>query len=195
MAEPLATVRRPDAPAKHRLSVADFLRMAKAGILNEDDRIELIAGELIDMAPIGSRHVSVVGVLGEMLTLAIHGKAFVLVQSPVVLQDDSQPQPDIVLLQPREDRYASSLPRPADIMLVIEVADTSLEYDRDTKIPLYARSGIPEVWLVDLRDEVIEVYRDPGPTGYKIVLRPERHDTILPAGIPGVALRSDDLFR
>lgn len=195
MGERLPTRERVEEPVKHRLSVTDFVRMAEAGILREDDRIELIEGELIEMAPIGSKHLSTVAVLSEMLTLAATGKAFVISQSPVTLNDDSQPEPDLVLLKPRDDHYSTAVPVPADVLLLIEVADTTLNYDRNTKIPLYARAGIPEIWLVNLKDNSIEVYRDPSAAGYKLIIRPAAEDSISPTQFPQFTLKPRDLFR
>ncbi|NJN48119.1 MAG: Uma2 family endonuclease, partial [Candidatus Competibacteraceae bacterium] len=138
------------APTRHRLSVEDFQRMAQTGILNDDDRIELIAGDLIDMAPIGSEHAGVIDWLTRTLILATAQQAIVRIQSSLVLDDRSQPQPDVLVLRPREDFYRRAHPRPDDVLLLIEVADTSVRFDREVKIPLYARQGVPEVWLVDL---------------------------------------------
>lgn len=181
-------------PARHRLSIADFLRMAQVGILREDDRIELIKGELIDMAPIGSKHASTVGVLTKLVILAAGEQGFVTSQSPVVLNDDSQPQPDLLLLKWRADYYVSALPQPGDVLLLIEVSDATLHFDRDIKIPLYAKSGIPEVWLVNLEDATIEVYREPSPEGYKLMLRPSREDAISPIHFAGFVLTPKNLF-
>jgi len=180
---------------KHRLSVADFLHMGEAGILREDDRIELIEGELIDMAPIGSRHVSAVAVLGKLLTLAAGDNALVTSQSPVVLNDNTQPQPDLLLLKRRDDYYASSLPEPDDVLLLVEVADTTLLFDRNIKIPLYAKNGIPEVWLINLNDSTIEIHREPSAEGYKLILRPSREDAISPAHFASFSFQPKKLFR
>jgi Uma2 family endonuclease len=195
MGERLLTQERGEAPVKHRLSVTDFVRMAEAGIFHEDDRIELIEGELIDMAPIGSKHYGIVNRLGELLTITVHGKATIGIQGPILLDDNSQPQPDLVLLKKRDDDYLASLPRPADVSLLIEVADTTLDYDRNTKIPLYARAGIPEVWLVNLKDNSIEVYREPSVAGYKLTIRPAAEDSISPTQFPEFSLKPEDLFR
>jgi Uma2 family endonuclease len=137
-------------PRRHRLTVADYYRMGEAGILAPEARVELIDGEIIDMAPIGSAHVSSVLQLDHLLKDAVKGKALVLVQAPIVLGDYSAPQPDLALLRPRTDYYRSSLAGPGDVLLIVEVALSSLRFDRDDKIPLYAHHGIPEVWLVDV---------------------------------------------
>ncbi len=180
---------------RHRLSVADFLRMGETGILRDDDRIELIEGELIDMAPIGSDHVSAVGVLDKLLNSAARDDAFVLCQSPVILNDNSQPQPDLLLLKHRDDYYRSSLPEPDDVLLLIEVSDTTLHFDRSIKIPLYAKNGVPEVWLVNLNDSTVEIYREPSPEGYKLIVRPSREDAISPAFFADFSFQPKELFR
>jgi Uma2 family endonuclease len=130
-----------------------------------------------------------------MVTLAASSKAFVISQSPVILSDNSQPEPDLVLLKPRDDRYSTALPSPNDVLLLIEVADTTLDYDRRTKIPLYARAGIAEVWLVNLKDNSIEVYREPSAAGYKLILRPAAEDSISPTQFSAFSLKPEDLFR
>ena len=152
---------------RHRLNVDEYHRMASAGILPEDSRVELINGEIIDMAPIGSRHAAAVKQLTRILSRAVGDTAIVSVQDPVHLDDHTEPQPDLALLRPREDFYKTAHPRGQDVLLVIEVADASLRYDREIKIPLYARHGIPEVWLVDLLNNQLNLFRDSGPEGYR----------------------------
>lgn len=148
---------------RHRLTVEDFRKLAETGVIREDARIELIEGDLIDMAPIGSNHAGMVYLLNHLLTSAVGNNAIVGAQNPVVLGTHSEPQPDILVLRPREDYYRSSHPKPEDVLLLVEIADTSGEYDRKVKIPLYARHGIPEVWLVDLTKNRLEIYRTPQP--------------------------------
>jgi Uma2 family endonuclease len=189
----LSPQRPPPAPAKHRLTAAEFHRMAEVGILREDDRIELIEGELIDMAPIGSNHASVVARLNAWL--AGVGRFIVFPQNPLSLSEHSELQPDLALLKSRDDYYRASLPTPDDVFLLVEVADTTLEYDRTTKIPLYAGSGIAEVWLVNLRDAVVEVFREPGAQGYTRVTRIERGQRIASLAFADLVLTVEDLFR
>ena len=124
--------------------------MGQAGILGEDDRLELLEGEIVEMAPIGSRHQSVVDRLTRLFSNRVGDAAVVRVQGPVRLGDDSEPQPDLLLLRRRADFYATAHPGPEDVLLLVEVPDTSTEYDREVKLPLYARHGIAEVWLVGL---------------------------------------------
>lgn len=195
MTSGLAARRQLPAPAKHRLTATEFRRMAEVGILRADDRIELIEGELIDMAPIGSNHASVVARLNAWLAAAAGGRFIVFPQNPVSLSEHSEPQPDLTLLKSRDDYYRDALPTAQDVLLLIEVADATLEYDRSTKVPLYARSGIAEVWLVNLRGGAIEVFRAPGVQGYARVTRIERGQRIAPLAFPDLVLQLDELFR
>jgi Uma2 family endonuclease len=167
-------------PRRHRLTVADYYRMGETGILAPDARVELIDGEIIDMAPIGSPHVSAVLQLDYFLKAAVAGKALVLVQGPIALGDYSAPQPDLAVLRPRADYYRSSLAVPADVLLVVEVAQSSLRHDRDDKIPLYARHGVQEAWLVDLEAKRLVRYRNPQQDTYALFDEP---DLGLPLGI------------
>src|SRR5687768_12095899 len=158
-----------DLPRRHRLTVADYYRMAEVGILDAEARVELIDGEIIDMAPPGSPHAATVHYLIEILVLAAGGKASVLVQNPVRLSEYSEPQPDVALLRRRDDFYRERHPQPDDVLLLIEVAATSLRFDRDTKLPLYARHGIPEMWLVDLGRRRLSRHRAPQQGSYTLV--------------------------
>ncbi|HLO85815.1 MAG TPA: Uma2 family endonuclease [Nostocaceae cyanobacterium] len=152
---------------KMQFTVTQYHRMNEAGILTEDDRVELIKGEIIKMSPIGTRHTACVKRLVDFITRLLQQAIIISVQYPILLSDLSEPQPDIALLKRRADFYETGHPQPQDILLLIEVADSSIEYDRDVKIPLYAESGILEVWLVDINQQVIEIYRQPTPTGYR----------------------------
>jgi Uma2 family endonuclease len=173
---------------RRKLSLTDFHRMGEAGILRENDRVELIQGELIEMAPIGSRHMATVTRLTRVLIEALGSNAIVSPQNPIALPPDSEPQPDIALLKPRTDYYEASLPEPPDVLLVIEVADTTLAYDRDVKLPLYAQQGIPEVWLIDLQGRSLSIYRDPSPQGFQQVLTPGRTERVSLTRLPGVTI-------
>ena len=181
-------------PARHLLSVHDFHRMGEAGILAGDDRIELIDGGLIDMAPIGSAHAGMVIRLSQRLSGALAGRALVSSQNPVRLDERSEPQPDIAVLRSRRDFYQESHPGPSDVLLVIEVADSSLDYDRDVKVPLYARHGVPEVWLVDLNARHVSVYRRPDGGAYREVLRPGGAETLVPALLPDLSMSLADFW-
>lgn len=144
---------------RHRLNVAEYHRMAEAGIFSPDERVELIEGEVIDMAPQKSRHASVLTELLNRLAQAVGPTARVACQVPLSLSDRSEPEPDLMLLRPRADRYSGSHPTPADVLLLVEVADSSLRYDREVKVPLYARHGVAEVWLVDLESNRLRLFR------------------------------------
>jgi Uma2 family endonuclease len=151
----------------HRFSVADYNRLGEVGLLTEDDRVELIEGEIIEMAPIGSRHAGTVDFLTARLFAAAQGLAMIRVQSPIVLDDFSEPQPDVAVLLPRADFYRHSHPRPGDVLLVIEVAETTLSYDREKKLPLYANAGVPEVWIVDVAQAALHAFRLPAGDRYE----------------------------
>ncbi len=154
---------------RHRFTVEEYHRMAEAGLLSEDDRVELIEGEIIEMAPIGSRHHACVMRLDELLRRpGVSGGYIVSVQGPVRLDEGNEVQPDLALLRRRPDFYAGELPDPEDVLLVVEVSDTTLAYDRDVKLPRYARAGIPEVWIVDLQGDRVESHSDPSPEGYGV---------------------------
>lgn len=182
-------------PRRHKLTVTDYYRLAAAGSLSEDDRVELIDGEIIDMTPIGSRHASRVGYLTQLLINAVGERALVWTQNPARLGMYSEPQPDLMLLKPKTDFYASGHPMPEDVLLVIEVADTSLKYDRDTKVPLYARHGIPEVWLVDIENRRLTVYREPGQESYRTVIDPAPPGETPLSALKDVRIDLSDLFQ
>jgi Uma2 family endonuclease len=151
---------------KRLFTVTEYYQMAQAGIFSEDDHVELLEGEIIQMSPIGSRHAACVDRLTRLFSERVGRQAIVRVQNPVRLSDYSEPQPDIALLKPRVDFYSSEHPKPEDVLLLVEVCETSADFDRRAKLPLYAQAGIPEVWLIDLAQEQIEVYRAPVAQGY-----------------------------
>src|SRR5262249_41606502 len=142
-------------------TVDEYHRMAEVGILTEDDRVELIDGEIIKMSPIGSYHVACVNRLTAVLIPKVGGAAIVSVQNPIRIDDYSEPEPDIAILRHRDDFYSQSLATANDVLLVIEVADSSLEYDRTVKLSTYSRAGLPEFWIVDLQADEIEAYSEP----------------------------------
>jgi Uma2 family endonuclease len=148
-------------PRPHRLTVDEYYRMAEVGLLPPDARVELIEGEIIDMAPIGSRHAAAVNLLAERLIRGQGGTALVSIQAPVRLGLRSEPQPDLAILKPRADRYAGSHPTAADVLLLIEVSDATLRFDREVKAKLYAQHGVSELWIVDLNDHRVHVFREP----------------------------------
>ena len=182
-------------PAPRRFTVAEFEQMGVAGIFPEGDRVELIRGEIIEMVPIGSGHSGRVARLTRAFILRLGERVHLSAQNPAVLADDTEPQPDIVLARPRVDDYTKSHPTPADILLLIEVAESSARYDRQTKAPLYAAVGIAEYWIVDLRAEVIEVHRQPGPEGYGEVVRRARGEFVAPLAFPECGLSVEEILR
>ena len=170
------------------LTVADYHRMGEVGILTERDRVELIEGELIAMSPIGSEHAGAVNALTRRLVQVVGERGIVAVQNPVRLDDLSEPQPDFAVLKPRSDDYRKATPRPGEVLLIIEVADSSLSYDRGVKRSLYARHGIPEFWIVNLTAGEVEVCRAPSGDSYASVSRVGREGTLEAELLPGVAI-------
>ena len=183
-----------DLPRRHRLSVSDYYRMAEVGILAPDARVELIDGEIFDMAPPGSLHAATVDRLNEILTRSVGGKAAVRVQNPVRLSELSEPQPDLALLLRRDDFYSQHHPGPADVLLVVEIADSSLRFDRDTKVSLYAVHGIPEMWLVDLRGRRLVRHRAPRQGSYTQVDEPDLEAPLEVSALSGVVVELQRLF-
>jgi len=181
-------------PQRHRITTDEYYRMAEVGIFKADDRVELIEGEIFDMSPIGIDHASVVKRLNSIFMPCVGIKAIVSVQDPIHLNEHSEPQPDIALLHYRDDFYRQAHPRPEDIILLVEVSDTTLRYDREVKLPLYARHAIPEVWIVDLEHQRLEVFRRPEAGVYLEIVRPSRDETIAPAGLAEARVNLRNLF-
>lgn len=191
-----ATTPRKTGPVRHLWTVSEFQRMGKTRFLDPKARMELIEGELFDMAPIGSFHAGTVDILSGLLAYAVGKQAIVRVQNPVVLDEHTELQPDIMLLRPNSNHYLNAHPRPEDVLLLIEVSDSTVQFDRKTKVPLYARHGIPEVWLVvGPRRRHVEVYRDPPPerSGYRTRFQ-AREGVLAPVLLPEVEIRLSDVF-
>jgi len=180
---------------QHRFKVKDYYRMAETGVFRPDARVELLDGRIIDMSPIGPFHGGLVKRLSRVFNLMARGRWIVSTQDPVRLDDHSEPEPDVMLLKPAADDYTSRHPQPDDVFLLIEVSDTTLEFDREEKLPAYGRAGIAEVWIVNLNDATIEVYREPNFTGYgsKTVLR--AGDQAKPMAFPDVAVDVAELLK
>jgi hypothetical protein len=178
----------------HLFTVDEYHKMGEAGILCEDDRVELIEGKLLNMPPIGSPHAGKVNRFNRLLSNILGNKAVLALQNPVRLGKRSEPQPDITILRPRDDFYEKSHPQPKDVLLLIEVADTTARYDREVKVPLYAAYGIPEVWLIDLQAKRVEVYLQPSKNGYRQRLRPTNDERLTPSLLPDVSLAIADLW-
>ncbi len=174
------------APTRHRFTVDEWDELDRLGFFHEEARVELIEGEIIDMAPIGDRHAACVDRLTRLAVLRADGLATVRVQGPVRPSRYSEPQPDVALLVLRDDFYATGKPGPADTLLVVEVADTTLAFDRDRKGPMYAAAGLPEYWVVDVANEVVLVFTDPGPDGYRTSSTARTGDSLVPRALPQV---------
>ena len=176
------------APARRRFTVAEYYAMADAGILSENDRVELLDGDVIVMPPIGDWHAASVKLFNNTMVPALRGRAMIAVQDPVRLDDDSEPQPDVMLLQWRDDFYRNGHPGPADVLLLIEVADSSVEFDRTVKLAAYARAGIPEVWIVARAERRIEAYAEPAGNEYATVRCFGPGETVAPQAFPDITL-------
>ena len=179
---------------RHKLTVADYHRMGQVGILPEDGRVELIEGEIIEMPPIGSIDAGTVDQLVSLFSLAVGQQAIVRIQNPLVLSRHSEPEPDLALLKPRDDFYKTSHPHPRDVLLIVEVADTTLRYNREVKVPLYARYGVAEVWLVDLENRCLLVFRQPAEEGYQEVQVLEQPEMMTPVMLPQCHVDLTGLF-
>jgi len=179
---------------KRRFTVEEYHQMAQAGILSEDDRVELIEGEIVEMTPISSRHAACVKRLNRLFSQRVGERALVGVQDPIRLSEHSEPQPDLALLRPRPDFYTATHPGPQDVLLVVEVAETSADYDREVKLPLYARSEITEAWLVDLEAGVVEIQHKPSSQGYKEVRKYQRGERLASQAVPDLELTVDEVL-
>lgn len=180
---------------QHRFSVRDYYRMAETGVLRPGKRMELLDGKIIDMSPIGPFHGGLVNRLSRLFNRLSNGRWLVSAQNPLRVDDHSEPEPDVMLLKPVVDDYTSRHPQPKDVFLLIEVADSTLEYDREEKLPVYGRADIAEVWIVNLADLTVEVYREPHFTGYasKAILR--AGDQAKPQEFPDVAVDVAELLK
>ena len=180
---------------QHRFNVKEYYRMAETGVLKPDARVELLNGRIIDMSPIGSFHGGLVNRLIRIFGKLSNGRWLSSAQNPLRLDDHSEPEPDFMLLKPSPDDYTSRHPQPEDVFLLIEVSDSTLDYDHEEKLPAYGRAGVAEVWIVNLNELTIEVYREPHFTGYgsKTVLR--AGDTTAPLAFPDAAVDVAELLK
>ena len=175
-----------------KFNVNEYRKMAETGILTPEDRVELIGGEIIAMSPIGRKHAAAVNRLTNLFPQLLGNKVIVSVQNSIRLDNYSEPQPDIVLLKPSSDFYESKIPEAEDIYLLIEVADSTIKYDQEIKLPLYAESNINELWIVNLNNQTLEVYRQPQDKNYL-----EQHknvQSISPLAFPNITLTINDIF-
>jgi len=181
-------IERQQAPTRHRLNVGAYYKMAEAGILAPNDRVELIDGEIFDMVPIGSGHAGRTDRLNRLFARAsVDGHVLVRVQGPLRIDRYNEPEPDLMLLKPRADDYTERHPGAADVLLLVEIAESSLDYDHGTKLPLYARFGVPEVWIIDLRGAAAEVYREPKGDAYTLTQR-LTSGSLTPTLVPSVVI-------
>jgi Uma2 family endonuclease len=178
-------------PHDRLFTVDEYYKMAEAGIIGRDERVELIDGRIVTMSPIGSPHAWCVTRIADAL-FRVRARAFVSVQNPVRVGTNGEPEPDIAVV--RRDAPANRHPTPADVLLIVEVADTSLAYDRHTKAPLYARAGIPETWIADLNGERIEVHQEPSPDGYRLVRAYGRGERLSPLFAPDLVVDVDEVL-
>jgi Uma2 family endonuclease len=182
------------AATRRRFSRAEYQRMGEVGILGEDDRVELIRGEIVEMSPIGRRHRAFVGNLNQLLAGRLSGRAVIWMQNPIALTDDTEPQPDIAVLRHRSVPYKDREADAEDVFLLIEVADSSLAYDRTTKMRLYAEAGIPEYWVVDCTAESIEVHRTATAERYRDVRLVTGIAALTLQAFPDVELTTSEIF-
>ena len=180
---------------RRRFTLEEYRRMGAAGILDEDERVELIEGEIVEMTPIGWLHASVVARITMLFVTLFGERAIVWVQNPLALpRQVSEFQPDLALLKPRPDFYRGKQVEPGDAFLVVEVMDSSVAHDRQVKLPIYARGGVAEVWLVDVNESTVEVYRRPAVAGYRDRRLIDRTGTIAPLAFPRVVLAVRDMI-
>jgi Uma2 family endonuclease len=182
-------------PLRKQFSVIDYRRMYESGILTEDERVELLDGEIYQMSPLGPLHIVLINRLAKLLMTLVGDAAIVSVQNAIQLDDYSEPQPDIAIVAPYVDSYEDELPRPTDVLLLIEVADTSLHYDREEKLPRYATAQIGEVWIIDAKSQVIEQYSQPIGDQYTQLHRCLKGQHIQSLALPTIAFTTDRIFR
>ena len=184
----------PAGPQRRRITVDEYHRMADVGILGPEEHVELLDGVIIQMSPINPPHNACVARVSVWFVRRVDDRAIVFTQGSFRLSGFSEPEPDVLLARYRDDFYRTAHPRPEDVLLVIEVSDTTLRYDRDDKLPRYAAAGIPEAWIADVKRNRLTVYRDPSPDGYRQVITLTRRATISPPAFPDLELRWEDVF-
>jgi Uma2 family endonuclease len=180
---------------RRRFTLQQYHRMGHTGILGADDRVELVDGDVVELASIHTRHAGTVARLGHLFATRLDRRALVWTQNPLRLtQQESEPLPDLLLLVPRVDFYVGALPEPPSVRLLVEVTDTSLYYDRQKKLPLYARAGVVECWLANVDTKRLEIHRNPGRLRYRSIRLPTAGESFAPAAFPEVKLTLRDVF-
>jgi Uma2 family endonuclease len=174
--------------AAHRFTVEEYHRMAETGVLKPDAQVELVRGQIVDMSPIGPYHGGVTKRLIRLFTRLSENRWLVSAQDPVRLDAHSEPQPDLMLLRPAPDDYTSRHPTPADVFLLVEVADSTVPYDRGEKLAAYGGAGVPEVWLINLPERAFEIHRDPHYTGYSSITIVREGEVASPRAFPDVEI-------
>jgi Uma2 family endonuclease len=179
---------------RRAFTIHDYARMRESGILTEDDRVELIDGDIRNMSPIGPYHAAIVTKLVTLLMRQVNDEAIISPQNPVQLNDYTEPQPDVAVLRYRDDYYARALPTADAILIVIEVADTTLMYDREEKLPRYAQAGVPEAWIVNLAEQVVEQHTVPIKGSYTHIQKVLFGDTLTSPTLPAISFNTELLF-
>ncbi len=182
------------APHPKKFTTEEYYKMAESGIFKDGDRLELIKGEIIEMSPVGLRHAACINRLTQILSIKLTTQAIISVQNPIKLKNNTEPQPDVVVLNPREDFYETGHPTPEDILLLVEVADSSIDYDRNVKIPLYAENQIKEVWLVDLNQNCLEVYQKPHQNYYQITQKLTSAHNLFLSDFPDIEIQLNKIL-
>ena len=180
--------------APYRFTVEDYYRMADSEILTEDNHVELIGGQILVKEPAGPQHAGHVDFLCSHLRRLLEDRALIRQEHALAIDELNHPEPDLTVVKPREDFYRTAHPRSEDVLLVIEVAYTSARADRKIKVPLYARAGIPEFWLIDLPGQRLEVYREPAAGGYRVFRRLDRTSFVTPMAFPDVRIAVSDII-
>ena len=181
-------------PTRTRITTNRYQMMVATGVLTKYDRIELIEGDMLDMVPIGTRHSAITSRLTELFVLAVSRSATVVVGGPVNLGEFSEPQPDLMLLKRRADFYSGKIPESADVLLLIEVSDSSLAFDQGVKLNLYARYGVAEYWVVDVEGRRVVTYREPATKAYGRALEFTAADTVTPQAFPDIKIAVGEIF-
>ena len=190
----MVTTTRLTNPTKYRLTVEQYYKMAEVGILGTEQRTELIEGEIVEMSPIGAKHAGTINRLNRVLSPLVSNQAIISIQNSIRLSDNSEPQPDLAVLRLRDDCYTDCHPIPDDIFLLIEVSDSTLKYDREIKIPLYAKAGIPEVWIANIEAQIFEVYCLLSQDEYQKVQNYGKGEVIQIGALADIAIAVDDIF-